>query len=56
MGIVSPMKIKRIIKWGFLFAVIATGSLVFIAYWRSTNDCEQYSPGPAASNESDRLL
>ena len=44
------MKIKSIFKWTLrlvlivlLFAAIA----IFIAYWRSTNDCERYSAAPA---------
>ena len=40
------MKVKRIIKWGFLLIVVALGALLFIAYWRSTNDCEKYSTVP----------
>jgi len=40
------MKIKRVIKWGFLLIVVALGAWSFIAYWMSTNDCEKYSRVP----------
>lgn len=43
------MKIQSILKWAvrlvliaLLFAIIA----IFVAYWRSTNDCEKYSAAP----------
>src|SRR5438552_2105961 len=37
------MKVKRILKWtarGILFALILAFLVGFIAYWRSTNDCD----------------
>jgi NADPH:quinone reductase-like Zn-dependent oxidoreductase len=40
------MKIKRIIKWSFLLIAIAVGAWVFIAYWRSANDCESITAAP----------
>ena len=44
------MKIKTILKWTLrvLLAVLVLGGItIFIAYWRSTNDCEHYSSVPA---------
>jgi len=38
------MKIKRILKWGgraILLALLVTLLVGFIAYWRSTNDCDR---------------
>lgn len=44
------MKLKRILVWSarVILVALVLGSLVgFIAYWRSTNDCERYSTAPA---------
>jgi len=44
------MKLKRILKWTLriiLVALLLAGISIFIAYWRSTNDCERYSAAPA---------
>lgn len=44
------MKIKSILKWTLrviLAVVLLAGIMIFIAYWRSTNDCERYSVAPA---------
>jgi len=44
------MKIKPILKWTVrvvLAALGVAGIFTFIAYWRSTNDCERYSATPA---------
>ena len=41
--------IKSILRWTLrlvLFALVLTGIVIFIAYWRSTNDCEHYSAVP----------
>jgi hypothetical protein len=38
------MKLKRILKWStraILLALILTFLAGFIAYWRSTNDCDR---------------
>jgi len=38
------MKIKRILKWGtraVLLALILAFLVGFIAYWRSTNECDR---------------
>jgi len=43
------MKIKSILKWTLrviLSVVLLAGIMIFIAYWRSTNDCERYSVAP----------
>src|SRR5438874_5673067 len=43
------MKIKRILKWStrvILLALILTFLAGFIAYWRSTNDCD-HRPAPS---------
>jgi NADPH:quinone reductase-like Zn-dependent oxidoreductase len=40
---------KRILKWTFRFVLVLlvlTFLFVFIAYWRSTNDCERYAAVP----------
>jgi NADPH:quinone reductase-like Zn-dependent oxidoreductase len=34
------MKIKRVLKWGFLSLLTGLGLSVFVAYWMSTNDCD----------------
>src|SRR5262245_1383098 len=41
------MKVRRIIKRGFLLIVLALGVWLFIAYWLSTNDCERLAAAPA---------
>jgi len=44
------MKLKRILKWTLriiLIALLFAGIAIFIAYWRSTNDCQRYSAAPA---------
>ena len=44
------MKIKRILKWsarGILLALILAFLAGFIAYWRSTNDCDRNTGAPA---------
>ena len=33
------MKVKRILKWSVLAIFVALGAWLFIAYWRSTNEC-----------------
>ena len=41
--------IKSIFKWTLrviLFVLALVGILIFIGYWRSTNDCERYSATP----------
>ena len=38
------MKIKRILKWGFLGILILLFAWIFIAYWTSTNDCGRSIP------------
>jgi NADPH:quinone reductase-like Zn-dependent oxidoreductase len=43
------MKIKRILKWsarGILLALILAFLAGFIAYWRSTNDCDRKTGAP----------
>ncbi len=47
MTLVSPMKIKRIFKWGSLTLVVLVSLWLFVAYWRSTNDCATYDTVPA---------
>jgi len=42
-SLVRHMKIKRILKWtarALLFALILAFLWGFIAYWRSTNECD----------------
>src|ERR1700730_17056404 len=34
------MKIKRFLKWSLLLILVVLIGWVFIAYWRSTNDCD----------------
>jgi NADPH:quinone reductase-like Zn-dependent oxidoreductase len=44
------MKLKRILKWSaraILLALILAFLAVFIAYWRSTNDCDHNTGAPA---------
>src|SRR5437667_6248495 len=43
-SLVRPMKLKHILKWGarvILLALIVAFLVGFIAYWRSTNDCDR---------------
>ena len=43
------MKLSRIFKWigrVVLILLLLAGLFLFIAYWRSTNDCERYSVAP----------
>jgi NADPH:quinone reductase-like Zn-dependent oxidoreductase len=35
------MKRKRILKWSLISLLLGLGLWVFIAYWRSTNDCDR---------------
>src|SRR5437016_14639209 len=35
------MKVKRFLKWSFLLILVVLIGWVFIAYWRSTNDCDR---------------
>ena len=42
--------IRSIVKWTLrviLVALVLAGIFTFLAYWRSTNDCERYSATPA---------
>ena len=44
------MRIKSIFKWTLrlvLIALLLSAITIFIAYWRSTNDCERYGATPA---------
>src|SRR5476649_1111102 len=44
------MKIKRILKWStraILVALVLTFLVGFIAYWKSTNDCDRNTGAPA---------
>src|SRR5256714_10079531 len=44
------MKLKRILKWTkriVLVALVFAGMAIFIAYWRSTNDCQRQTFAPA---------
>jgi NADPH:quinone reductase-like Zn-dependent oxidoreductase len=41
--------VKRILKWTaivMLVVVLISGLLIFVAYWRSTNDCERKTTAP----------
>jgi NADPH:quinone reductase-like Zn-dependent oxidoreductase len=40
------MKIKGLLKWSLLVISVGLVGWVFIAYWRSTNDCERYAAAP----------
>src|SRR5215210_7560216 len=43
---------KLILKWGVIATVVLLslgGILLFVAYWRSTNDCGRVSPAPGNS-------
>jgi NADPH:quinone reductase-like Zn-dependent oxidoreductase len=49
-SLVGHMKIKRILKWSAraILVLLIVGFLVgFIAYWRSTNDCDRKAGAPA---------
>src|SRR5260370_6244140 len=49
-SVVRHMKRKRILKWtarGLLFALILAFLIGFIAYWRSTNECDRNTGAPA---------
>src|SRR5256885_8154287 len=44
------MKIKSIFRWTLrlvLIALLFAAIAIFIAYWRSTNDCQRYTAAPA---------
>ena len=46
----GPMKLKRILKWSarVILVALVLGFLVgFIAYWRSTNECDRNTGAPA---------
>lgn len=43
------MKIKRILKWmtrAILIALVLAAAVMFVAYWRSGNDCDHYATAP----------
>jgi NADPH:quinone reductase-like Zn-dependent oxidoreductase len=49
-SLVRHMKRKRILKWtarALLFALILAFLIGFIAYWRSTNECDRSTGAPA---------
>src|SRR2546421_10130716 len=49
-SLVWPMKLKPILKWSagaILLALILAFLVGFIAYWRSTNDCDRNAGAPA---------
>ena len=49
-SLVRRMKRKRILKWtarALLFALILAFLIGFIAYWRSTNECDRNTGAPA---------
>src|SRR5437762_115952 len=49
-SLVRPMKLKRIVKWSIraiLLALTLAFLVGFIAYWRSTNDCDHKTGVPA---------
>jgi NADPH:quinone reductase-like Zn-dependent oxidoreductase len=49
-SLVRHMKRKRILKWtarALLFALILAFLIGFIAYWRSTNECDRNTAAPA---------
>jgi NADPH:quinone reductase-like Zn-dependent oxidoreductase len=41
------MKIRRFLKWSILLILVASIAWLFIAYWRSTNDCGRAIPAGA---------
>ncbi len=49
-GLVRPTKLRRFLKWtarGILLALILAFLVGFIAYWRSTNECDRNTGVPA---------
>jgi NADPH:quinone reductase-like Zn-dependent oxidoreductase len=40
------MKIKRVIKWSGAVIFLGLVTTTFVAYWRSTNDCDQKTGAP----------
>src|SRR5947207_15172465 len=49
-SLVRHMKRKRILKWterALLFALILSFLIGFIAYWRSTHECDRNAGAPA---------
>src|SRR5437588_1756078 len=40
------MRIKRFLKWSFLLILVVLIGWLFIAYWRSTNDCNRNAANP----------
>lgn len=40
------MKLKRILKWSFLTIFVGLVTWLFVAYWRSTNDCDAKAGAP----------
>src|SRR5215472_4409961 len=46
------MKVKRVLKWGFLTILVAFIAWLFVAYWTSTNDCEQITKNPTHPMEA----
>jgi NADPH:quinone reductase-like Zn-dependent oxidoreductase len=41
--------VKRVVKWTVAILLLVLISWLFIAYWRSTNDCERYSKVPRSA-------
>ena len=44
------MKVKRILRWSIraiLVALVLAFLFGFVAYWRSTNDCDRKAGAPA---------
>src|SRR6266699_5568609 len=55
-GLVRPTKLRRFLKWtarGILLALILGFLVGFIAYWRSTNECDRNT---AANNPMKAIL
>jgi len=40
------MKVRRVLKWGFLTILVAFIAWLFVAYCTSTNDCQQITKNP----------
>ena len=40
------MKIRRVLKWGFITGIVVLVIWIFIAYWTSTNDCDSKTGAP----------
>ena len=40
------MKMKRIVKWSFLAILLVLFAWIELAYWTSTNDCDQKTGAP----------